>query len=786
MLKWLLLLITPFYLYALEIAFQAGKEDFEKYTVLHVREKSPFICEPQFDNFNNINKVICAFSKRPEDLFKPLNDDFFNVVSEMKKDTFFLIITPIYQMKLIPDVFDLSKDTTIFKSDVKLSKSWVMVGYKDKFPLLKEVKTPDTGLNLPITFTNDDLLYVGSLDIQGNPVHIKQARDVTAYLDAKKKYEAKDYSKVLNIIDEIIKSYPDSIFMSELLYYKIKSLEKLGEHEEVVSLSKSYLRNYSSDENVPEILSLTARAYSKMSLNSDADYFYDRLFSEHSDSVFSKKGMIYKADQLVDAGNSKKALEYYERALNETADIDTAAIAAYKISNYYLNGGQAKKAKRYIDKILEADPDYFLKDIQDSISLASSLADKALFLEASKIAQIVLKTLKKSDDDYESLLKNSGVWLAKTDEKSDAIKLLNRYLSEFAYGNYSDIVTTTKDSLFFDIDDANLTTKLAKYDSLIQTYKNDPIGDKALYKKAELLYESLKYQEILNMKDSLQALETTAYPKVDELIDGSATALMKEKLKNNQCSDVVEISKNYNVKLSSEFDDGLYNCYVALSEFDNAKEIASANISSVVLTQKMKWIYRYATADFKTGNYKEAISAGNDLIKLIEKEKKSPYKDIYRVMFDAYQRVGNDEKMMAMMSKILELFKDDFKDIERYVQMMTLGTRLKDDTVIITYGQKVMDLQTQTSSYSQSPYVEFALYQAYVNKDNMTKAMDVLYALDDRDLSREQRARQKYLLGSLLQKQWRYDEAKEEYKKSIAANKESPWAKLSADAMKLI
>ena len=210
-----MLLIVPFSLYALEITFQAGKEDFQKYTVLHVRENTPFICEPQLDNFNNINKVICAFSKRPDELFKPLNDDFFNVASEMKKDTFFLIITPIYQMKLIPDVFDLTKDTTVYKSDVKLSKSWIMVGYKETFPVLKEIKTPDIGLNLPITFTNDELLYVGSLDIKGHPVHIKQARDVTAYLDVKKKFGRKEYSQTLNVINEIIRSYPDSIFMSD-------------------------------------------------------------------------------------------------------------------------------------------------------------------------------------------------------------------------------------------------------------------------------------------------------------------------------------------------------------------------------------------------------------------------------------------------------------------------------------------------------------------------------------------------------------------------------------------
>lgn len=786
MLKWLLLLITPLYLYSLEITFQAGKENFDKYTILHVRENTPFICEPQFNDFNNINKVICAFSKKPEELFKPLNDDFFHVVSEIKKDTFFLIITPTYKMKLIPEVFDLTKDTTIYKSNVKLSKSWMMVGYRDKFPLLKEEKTPDIGLNIPITFTSNKLLYVGSLDIKGNPVHIDEAKDVSAYLKAKKKFESEDYEGALDIIDDIIKSYPDSIFMSELLYYKIRSLAELGKNDEVVSLSKSYLRAYASDENIPEVLSLIARSYSKLSLNSDADYFYDRLFSEHSDSLYAKKGMIYKADQLVEYGDATKALEYYKSALNETKDIGTAAVAAKKIAQYYLDNSHPEKAQIYVDKIIEADPGYFLKDIHDSMVFSSDLADKGIYLEASKISQIILKSLKKLDDNYEVVLKNSAVWLANTDDKSDAIKLLNLYIKEFPYGSFIEAVTTTKDSMFFDSADENLSAKLANYDNLIKTYKGDSIGDKAIYKKAELLFDNQRYTELLNMKDTLSALDQASYPQIANMINKAATSLMKEKLKVNECREVINISTQYSVKLSNEFDEGLFDCYMKVAKFTEAKDIASRHIDSKTLTQRMKWMYKYANVDFQIGDYKDAITIGNDLMKLIGKDKKSPYLDIYRLMFDAYQRDGNNNKMIEMMTNISDIYGTDFKDIERYVQMTTLGTTLKDDNIIITYAQKVMDLQRETSSYSQSPYIEFALYQAYLNKDNITGAMDTLYSLDDKELSKEQRARQKYLLGSLLQKQWRYDEAKEEFNKSIAADKDSAWAKLAVDAMKLI
>ena len=785
MLKWLLLFLIPLYLNALEISFQSGKENFEKYTVLHVKANSPFICEPQTDDFNNITKVICAFSKRPEQALKPLSDDFFNVVSEIKKGTFFLIVTPVHKMQLLSDVFDVPNETTFFKSKVRLSQSWIMVGYKEKFPLLSDKKKSDNSLNLPITFPKNGLLYVGSLDIEGNPVHIKQAQDVTGYLKAKKSFDNKDYSGTLQSVDEIIKSFPDSIFMSELLYYKIKALSKLKNYEELTALSKTYLRSYSSDENVPEILSLTAMGYSKMGQNSDADYFYDRLFSEHSDSDFSKKGMIYKGDQLANSGDLKKSLEYYQKALDETNDVDTAATASQRIANYYLIGTSAKKAQSYVDKMIQADPAYFLKDTDDSLKFASALADKGMFLEASKISQIILATFKKQDENYESLLKNSGIWLARSEEKAEAAKLLNRYLKEFQAGSYVDIVTKTKDSLFFDVNDGNLSGTLANYDNLIKNYKNDTIGQKALYKKAQLLLKSQRYGELLVFKKPLKALDKKTYPNVDEMINQSASALIKMRLKDGKCNDVVNISNEYNIKLSSEFDDQLYECYMKIPQLSLAKNMASANISSTVLTQRMKWMYRYANVNFQTGDYKNTIKMGNDLITLIGNDKKSPYVDIYRIMFDAYQRVGDDNKMIAMMVKLIDIFGENFKDIERYVQMMALGSRVKDDNIIITYGDKVMELQRKTSAYTQSPYAEFTTYQAYMNKGNFTRAMDILYTLDKRALSKEQRARQKYLLGALLQKKSRKDEAKIQFKKSIEASKESAWAKLASDAMKL-
>ena len=50
------------------------------------------------------------------------------------------------------------------------------------------------------------------------------------------------------------------------------------------------------------------------------------------------------------------------------------------------------------------------------------------------------------------------------------------------------------------------------------------------------------------------------------------------------------------------------------------------------------------------------------------------------------------------------------------------------------------------------------------------------------ELDKQTRARQKYLLGSVLSKLWRDEEAQVAYQQSIEADPESAWAKLAKSA----
>ncbi len=786
MLKWLLLLLlyTNLFttLFALEVTLQGAKENFSDYSTLHLKDPNPFLCQEIKNDFEVVTKIVCAFSQEPSKEFNKIQNDFFEIDTQMQKKTFFLIVHPFYKMQLFPMVFDLSKDDTVYKANVKLAKHWMIVGYKEKLPLIKELKSVEKSINFPFTLSSDKLPYVGGLDIKGNPVHIKRVKDVSDYLKIKKYYKEKKYDLCLNLIDEVMHEYPHSLFKGELLFYKIRVFAKLKNYDDLIATSKEYLKEYSSDEHVPEVLALTAQAYSKIGLSTDADYFFDRLFSEHKNSKYTQWGYIYMGNMLEEAGSSSKAVIFYQKALNETNDIEVAVTAAYALAKYKLNHAKVKDAATYVMKIVKAKPDFFMQDLKTSLDMMNGFAQEEDYITAAAIAKAIVDASSPELDEYEELLKNIGIWLAKTDKKQEALDALNRYLQTYKYGTYEEDVQAAKDSLFFESEDENLTSRLKKYNELIDIYGDDSIGERAIYEKAKLFLQNKMYSDILAMKDSLESLEREKYPDVDDIISKSVTGLMELSLKNKKCQEVLNLSNEYNITLSDKWDDGIYECAMKGGDFSLSKKIVSKNLNSKNLDERKKWLFRYINVDFATGNYSEVIDASKELITLIEEQINSQYNEVYRILFDAYQRVEKKDKLIEAITKIQEIFGLSYKDIERYVVVMALGSERKDNNLIIKYGNDVMKIQNSSNSYAQSPFVEFTLYQAYIDKNEYNKALEIIKSLDKLDLTPNQRARQKYLLGSVYEKLWRDSDAQKAYEEAIKAKEDSPWAKLAKEA----
>ena len=782
MLKWILFSFLLLELNALEITLTGAKENFQNYSILHLKDETPFLCQEMKDDFHRVVKIVCAFNQKPSANIKNLQNSFFKIENQIKKKTFFLIITPFKNIKLYPMIFDMTKDDTVYQADVKLSQHWMLLGYDKSLPFIKEESHVNTSINFPFQLSVDSLPYVGGLDLKGNPVHIKRVGDVTTYIKIKKLYKEENYEESLELTNKIMKDYPNSLFKAELLYYKIRVHAQLEDYDNVIAGSKEFLREHSSDENIPEILSLIANAYAHIGLNTDADYFFDRLFNEQSANEYAKRAYIYKAKMLEESGADSQAVKYYKKALNETQEVDIAATAAYKLAKNRITNGQYKEASLYIMKIVKAMPDFFMHDLTTSMQMMYKFADNSSYKTAAAIAKCIVGATDKDHDEYERLLKDRGMWLSKSDDKPLALEALNDYIKQFPFGLFEESVATAKDALFFDTSDGNFSVKLKEYNSLIEDYANDTIGNRAVYEKAKLLLDNNMYTDVLDMKELVLELDAEFYEDKEDIIVNSAIGEMKLSLKNRECKKVLRISSTYDISLSNEWDDGVYECSMLGGDYTLAKEITSKNLKAKDIDLRKKWLYRHLMVDFATGNYSEVVEASKELIVLLKDSKGKEYKDVYRTLFDTYQRLEETNKLLVQIMEIEKIFGITYIDIERYISVMSSGEKTKDDTIVIKYGEKVVNIQESSSSYAQSPYVEFTLYQAYLNKEDLDRALKMMESLNTVELKKTARARQKYLLGTVLESLWRTDEAQVAYEEAIQADEASAWASLAKSA----
>ncbi len=782
MLKLILFFFLCFEAFALEISMDSAKDNYSKYSTLHISDKTNFLCQEMKNDFRVTTEIICAFSKKPLQPIQKLQNDFFRIDTFIEKETFFISIKPYQKITIIPEIFKLHEENSIYSVPVTLAKSWLIIGFKDKLPLINNRERNDRSINFPFFMQKDKFPYVGSLDLKGNVVYIEKVGDVTDYLRVKKLYKKGYYERCKELVDEILIDYPNTLFKAELLYYRIKINSKLLYNDAVIKDSKLFFKDYSSDENIPEVITYTAKAYSETGLKTDADYFFDRLFSENKDSKFIGWGYIYKGQMLEAEGGSKDAIGFYKKALYSTTDIDVAAKAAYNLA-YIKLGLNQKDSVEFIDKILNAKPSYFKEEYEKSNMMMLTYAERGDYLWAAKIAGALLDTMNATNDDYETLLKDNALWLAKTKEEEKALIALNKYMKQFPNGDYISEVAMSKDAIFFETSEENATVKLLEYDKLIEEYSGDSIGNRATYEKAKLLLKEQKFAHALSMEEALKNLDSTLYEDVDTIITNAAVEVMKESLASKECKDALVIANEYNITISNEWDDAIYECAMKGGDYQLSKATTLKNINSKDLELRKKWLYRYVKVDFSIGNYSDMLEASQDLIALIEDDEKSPYRDVYRYMFDTYKRLEKNESMINAIAKIETFYGLDYLDIERYVSMMSVGSKRKDNNLIINYASKVMDIQKSSNSSAQSPYVEFTLYQAYVEIEDYSKALGVISSLDSIVLSKTVRSRQKYLLGTIYAKMWRDDDAKLAYKESIEADSSSAWAELAKSAM---
>jgi tetratricopeptide (TPR) repeat protein len=766
------------------MAIKTGQEDHTQYSSIILTDKKSFECFDKKDAFQNITKVICSFDMAPIKKFGNVDNAFFKIDVFEKLQRFYLKITPKHKLYIKPIFNDLALETVIETVKNRASDRWLIIGYKDKVPFLEPTFLKDSSISFPIDIPLDKLPHIGPLDISGNPIKFIKTGDVNAFLNVKQYFKEEKYDLVLEQIHDVFTEYPETIFKADLLLYKIRTLYEKQDRTEVIAEAKSFIREYSSNENMPEVLMMIAHAYSKVGSVSDANYYFERLISEYEDSPFAQESLIYIGDQYNDSGDRNRAKEYYEKALYSTKDLGIASKAAHRLGRDYLAEGKTKQAKHFYNKILDANPGYFLQDRAVAMENAQLLTERELFSEAVRIAEIVFDNTKKIEDSYEGILKNLAIWQDEAGNKEEAFNLYEEYLKEFEYGEYSELIRKRKATLFFKVEDKNSSEQIDIFDDVIKKYSDDEIASIALIKKAKTFYKDKQFADVLALTTQLKAVGSD---EALEVLQKSATAYVTTLTKDGNCVDAISIAKSYEVSVEQSVLEPLAACTLRQGMYDEGLKISTEALEKDQSPKtRLFWLYMHAQLLFKKGEYSDAIEVANDVLSLSEVEELQTYDDIMYVLFDAYKMKANIEAMVVLMKRIEKRFGDIFKHAKMYETLARNAYKEKDSLMVENYAKRVVALQKRAKSYPYTPAIEFLYVQALKQRKAHKEIITILDHAKKVEMKKSEKARLNYLLGSAYTKTEQKSEAKKAFEASLKADPSSAWGSLSKDAIGLL
>jgi len=781
----LLLLST---LGAFEARLKRGIEGQAPYAVLHLYDKDPFACTVFYDETSRPTLYRCRFKKRPALLPKRTRSDFFLLDFKMEGKVFVVEVEPLRQSAIFPVPPAVQEDPVLLAQQGQKSRHWTVLGYEGKVPpYLGARPSRAEGLSFPIDLSRYKTPAVGAVDINGEPVFLENHRDIERLIRIKEAFKAGRYAKTYEAATEAYNRYKNSIFASDFLRYRIKALveEGMKDHaDEIIQLGKYFIKHYASDEYLPEVLLLLARVYSATGFVSDANYFYDRLIHEHEGNRFANLGLIYLGDELYMNGKVKEAMQSYLDALYSAKELDVASLAAYKLVLRYMEQGETDKAVTFLKKLWEKNPDYLLKNPDDTFRLAEQLAGRERVDLAIAVTEGLLKKMNPQSDLYEKALYELAGWYDEKGSIRGAIQWYERYLKEFPYGDYSDKVKEKLDALFVVSNDVNTTAALKRYDALIKTYGDGPIAEKALVAKMRLLLEMNATQKVLTFADKVAAMkEQESRKKGEALLREAARKVFEAAKKSGDCKKALQVLTRYALKPKREDDSFVYACRMRFAQYDKALTMAKRALQSDDPKARALWTCRAMKALAGLERWREALEAADDLVALSDKPQTLcpayPW-----VRAKALAGAGRYAALMTQLHAMAKAFGDDMRLADLYRRAYTLAKKEGDDASRRWLLEQLIALQNRAKSHPYSPWAEFELIGLLKQAGNVKEAL-VLMQKSPLKLTGVHEARWLYEKALLEARLGQGKKAKADYKACAKVQNGGDWANLCKQSLTL-
>jgi|GEM_PF-1325102 len=788
MIRFLLFTIISLSLFGLDLDVKIAKEKGNRYSILNLSSEEEFYCTQDMDYETPINSYTCIFKNAPKTPVKSMETQFFYIFPSVRNGMFVLSVKPKKKSKIFSYDYDPLSDETKQQGFKKQAKKFVIVSYDNELPFV--VQKQGVGINFPVVLDTDRYAYVKSLDVNGLPINDNPAlNDIKEYAEIKKMVEKGEYKSAIIAIDRIRKIFPNSIFTSEYELFRLKSSLALSTSEgvaDIITRAKDWLRNYPTDEKTAEVLLVLANSYVKTQDFNNASYYFDRVINDYETLEISKQAMIDLGDALKPS-KPRAAAELYKRALFKTKDIKTASTAAFKLADCFLMLNEGQNAALYAEKILNGNPEYLIKNRLKSFEMAKSIAKLKAYQTSYEIANLLLKDMPQKSEGYEEILSAVGNWAEESGDTSGAKSFYDRYLKEFPLGVSAKNIQARLDKLNFgSIDSKDANTRIKDYDEVIKKYPNDIIAKKALAKKADILFTQNRCDDLLDLKSELLALPKELAGQNVSMIAKCEKSRAISLLKRGDCKEAVSSIKNNAILLESYYDQYIFDCLLKMSDYDNAKALATKHFSDKEIGSKLYWMSNAEKAYARNGEHKNVIELSRDILTLARTLKQPKYNNVAFDMFASAVSIQNVNAMTEAVKIIESIYPNMPETLFVYKEMVKYGLRKSDNLTALNYAKKLYDLQRGIKVYTDTPWIEFT-YSELLNKNGDTnRALLVLASLRDKKLNANDKARQLYNASVLWQKQGKKDTAGRLLNECAGLKDDSSWRKLCKDGLEII
>ena len=537
--------------------------------------------------------------------------------------------------------------------------------------------------------------------------------------------ELKEKNKLKILTSDII------ILYSELVL-KIDNKRLLLEASD--DLEKAINSSQINEEDLSNAYMLLVDLKLAINKTSDAKYFAQIIIDNFDNPLTKTYGKIALAKVYKHQKDYKRSASSLYEILSTTKDKTIATLVADELFDVYILEGDVAKASNLISQVLKTNVEFYAVDTYLANKKINKLLKANMPEYAAEILIELLNTTTKEEQIESYKYKLANTYMRMYDKTN--------YYLEKAKELYKEIINDYENGLYSKSSSIYLDEILMRQGSIApsviaEKYQDsEEMQQKALMQELMIDKRDKKYENILKMqgvyrKISNDVAKRFGYKNMDEVFSEIDLEIIKDKIKDSECSELSQILQNASNETYSKIveDEALkYSFFECMVETSNEK--AYYQLREIFNTNKDANIYLYLermalalnkldealdfSAKVEMTNDKKVLASEFIVRYQINKANNNPNS---MEKFFIYADYNPDFiKQSEINPSIIDFYHD------YYLYLISKGQEKKANEML----EKLYLKQKDYKAFVYSPFVETELAKIAKDNNNKQKALDLL------------------------------------------------------------